>query len=182
MKINEIRKLTTQDLNKKLEENKKELFNLKFSASTGNLEKPHNAYRHNQIDDYLTFYNREDEAVLSINVAGVGDKGLQFLTKLFDNISIHTNHIPFNYIKFETENQKADKIPFDSLGIEFWSDPEWLENKYYMPIQCSNIPNDNEFEDDSQMRGTYLKVTMAYRGREQKYIKSILTEFTISEA
>lgn len=41
MKINEIRKLTTQDLNKKLEENKKELFNLKFSASTGNLEKPH---------------------------------------------------------------------------------------------------------------------------------------------
>ena len=41
MKIAEIRKLTTEDLNKKLEENKKELFNLKFSASTGNLEKPH---------------------------------------------------------------------------------------------------------------------------------------------
>ena len=156
--------------------------NIRNELYSFNLEKPHNAYRHNQIDDYLTFYNREDEAVLSINVAGVGDKGLQFLTKLFDNISIHTNHIPFNYIKFETENQKADKIPFDSLGIEFWSDPEWLENKYYMPIQCSNIPNDNEFEDDSQMRGTYLKVTMAYRGREQKYIKSILTEFTISEA
>ena len=41
MKIAEIRKLTTEDLNKKLEENKKELFNLKFSASTGTLEKPH---------------------------------------------------------------------------------------------------------------------------------------------
>ena len=41
MKIVDIRKLTTQDLNKKLEEDKKELFNLKFSASTGNLEKPH---------------------------------------------------------------------------------------------------------------------------------------------
>ena len=41
MKIADIRKLTTQDLNKKLEEDKKELFNLKFSASTGNLEKPH---------------------------------------------------------------------------------------------------------------------------------------------
>ncbi len=41
MKITEIRKLTTEDLNKKLEENKKELFNLKFAASTGNLEKPH---------------------------------------------------------------------------------------------------------------------------------------------
>ena len=41
MKMAEIRKLTTQDLNKKLEENKKELFNLKFAASTGTLEKPH---------------------------------------------------------------------------------------------------------------------------------------------
>lgn len=41
MKIADIRKLTTKDLNKKLEENKKELFNLKFSASTGTLEKPH---------------------------------------------------------------------------------------------------------------------------------------------
>ncbi|MBQ6284794.1 MAG: 50S ribosomal protein L29 [Bacilli bacterium] len=41
MKMTEIRKLTTQELNKKLEENKKELFNLKFALSTGNLEKPH---------------------------------------------------------------------------------------------------------------------------------------------
>ena len=41
IKMTEIRKLTTQELNKKLEENKKELFNLKFSAATGNLEKPH---------------------------------------------------------------------------------------------------------------------------------------------
>ena len=40
-KMQEIRKLTTEELNKKLVENKKELFNLKFSAATGNLEKPH---------------------------------------------------------------------------------------------------------------------------------------------
>ena len=41
IKMTEIRKLTTEELNKKLEENKKELFNLKFSLSTDNLEKPH---------------------------------------------------------------------------------------------------------------------------------------------
>ena len=41
MKMTEIRKLTTEDLNKKLEENKKELFNLKFASATGSLEKPH---------------------------------------------------------------------------------------------------------------------------------------------
>jgi large subunit ribosomal protein L29 len=41
MKMTEIRKLTTEDLYKKLEENKKELFNLKFASATGSLEKPH---------------------------------------------------------------------------------------------------------------------------------------------
>lgn len=41
MKMTEIRKLATEDLNKKLVENKKELFNLKFASATGNLEKPH---------------------------------------------------------------------------------------------------------------------------------------------
>ena len=41
MKMTDIRKLTTENLNKKLEEIKTELFNLKFAAATGNLEKPH---------------------------------------------------------------------------------------------------------------------------------------------
>jgi large subunit ribosomal protein L29 len=41
MKIDEIRKLTTEEIGKKLEEIKNELFNLKFAAATGNIEKPH---------------------------------------------------------------------------------------------------------------------------------------------
>ena len=41
MKMNDIRKLRNEKLNKKLEEIKKELFNLKFASATGNLEKPH---------------------------------------------------------------------------------------------------------------------------------------------
>ena len=41
MKMVDIRKLTTEELNKRMEETKKELFNLKFASATGNLEKPH---------------------------------------------------------------------------------------------------------------------------------------------
>ena len=41
MKMADIRKLTTEELNKRVEETKKELFNLKFASATGNLEKPH---------------------------------------------------------------------------------------------------------------------------------------------
>lgn len=36
----EIRELSTEDINKKIDEFKMELFNLRFSQATGNLEKP----------------------------------------------------------------------------------------------------------------------------------------------
>ena len=40
MKNNEIRELTTEQITKKIEEYKEELFNLRLSQATGNLEKP----------------------------------------------------------------------------------------------------------------------------------------------
>lgn len=40
MKNNELRELSTEELNKKISEYKEELFNLRFSQATGNLEKP----------------------------------------------------------------------------------------------------------------------------------------------
>jgi large subunit ribosomal protein L29 len=41
MDIKDIRKLSEEDLLKKLTEIKEELFSLRFQAATGNLEKPH---------------------------------------------------------------------------------------------------------------------------------------------
>lgn len=40
MKIEEIRKLTTEELQTKIKEAKEELFNLRFQQATGSLEKP----------------------------------------------------------------------------------------------------------------------------------------------
>lgn len=40
MKNNDIRKMSTEELNKKIAEYKEELFNLRLSQATGNLEKP----------------------------------------------------------------------------------------------------------------------------------------------
>ena len=40
MKINELRKLTNEDLNKKITESKKELLDLRIKQSTASLEKP----------------------------------------------------------------------------------------------------------------------------------------------
>ncbi len=40
MKVKEIRELSTEEIQAKLVETKKELFNLRFQQATGNLEKP----------------------------------------------------------------------------------------------------------------------------------------------
>ena len=40
METKEIRKLSTEELLKKIEADKEELFNLRFASATGNLEKP----------------------------------------------------------------------------------------------------------------------------------------------
>lgn len=40
METKEIRKLSTEDIIKKIEDHKEELFNLRFKAATGDLEKP----------------------------------------------------------------------------------------------------------------------------------------------
>jgi len=40
MKTNEIRKLSTEDINKKIAESKEELFNLRMKQATGTLENP----------------------------------------------------------------------------------------------------------------------------------------------
>ena len=40
LKINEIRKMSVEQINKNIVDLKEELFNLKFQAALGNLEKP----------------------------------------------------------------------------------------------------------------------------------------------
>ena len=40
MKVKELRELTTEQINVKIEESKEEIFNLRMRQATGNLEKP----------------------------------------------------------------------------------------------------------------------------------------------
>ena len=40
MKVKEIRNLTNEEIIKKIDETKQEIFNLRFQQATGNLEKP----------------------------------------------------------------------------------------------------------------------------------------------
>lgn len=50
MKVNDIRNLTTEEIIKKIDESKEELFNLRFKQANGSLEKPH---RINELRKYI---------------------------------------------------------------------------------------------------------------------------------
>jgi len=65
MKINEIRKLTTEEIQKKIAETKEELFNLRFAQATGSLEKPHRVreLRHTVARLKTVLKERENEEV-----------------------------------------------------------------------------------------------------------------------
>lgn len=65
MKINEIRKLTTEEIIKKIAETKEELFNLRFAQATGSLEKPHRVreLRHTVARLKTVLKERENEEV-----------------------------------------------------------------------------------------------------------------------
>ncbi|MEG1995400.1 MAG: 50S ribosomal protein L29 [Bacilli bacterium] len=63
MDIVEIRKLSNEEINKKIAEFKAELFNLRFAIATGNLEKPHRVklLRHSIARCKTTLKEREIE-------------------------------------------------------------------------------------------------------------------------
>lgn len=65
MKINDIRKLTTEEIQKKIAETKEELFNLRFAQATGSLEKPHRVreLRHTVARLKTVLKERENEEV-----------------------------------------------------------------------------------------------------------------------
>ncbi len=63
MKTNEIRKMTTEEINTKITEVKKELWNLRFSGATSGLEKPHRIkeLRHDVARMKTVLNERKDE-------------------------------------------------------------------------------------------------------------------------
>jgi hypothetical protein len=93
-------------------------------------------------------------------------------------MDINSDTYPFSYIVYETDKQGADT---SFITGEFWSEPEYLENKWHVPIVANTITS-QEFLGDSAIVGHWMKVTIKYEQQVNSYIKQILTNFNISFA
>lgn len=92
-----------------------------------------------------------------------------------------------DYIKWETEYQFSEKNPFIN-NINFWSNPEYREHIWRVPIEpnqnVNNGPTSTDdfksFEQDSQMKGQWIKVSMKYSGDNEFVLRDVVTNFIIS--
>jgi len=140
------------------------------------------AFRHNQKDSCLMFYGMQDEMELSIIVNGSGSEGVGPTTeKEFLAYNIDSLQHEFSAVRYQTEFQLSDKIPFRE-NARFWANPEYLEHTWQCPIFIKTDPTNQTFYPNSSMRGKWMKLTLFYRQNIPTFVKTILSFFNSSHA
>lgn len=140
------------------------------------------AFRHNQKDSCLMFYGMQDEMELSIIVNGSGSEGVGPTTeKEFLAYNIDSLQHEFSAVRYQTEFQLSDKIPFRE-NARFWANPEYLEHTWQCPVFVKTDATNQAFQPNSSMRGKWMKLTLFYRQNIPTFVKTILSFFNSSHA
>ena len=128
--------------------------------------------------NYGKFFGVQEDTVLSFIVNGAGGKDATGeIMKIFNSLELESCHIVFKSITFETQYQKA---VYDFTTIKFWESPEYLEHKWQVPILVQSSSSEDAFDQDSELIGKWMKVTIVYNGNEDIELKSVITDFDIS--
>lgn len=141
-------------------------------------------YRHN-IDDinYLTtFYGTKYKGQISFIVNG--GQRYSDIEKIFTNLGIESIDNPFSRILYETAYQQGihnGDTSDDFQTVEFWRNPEYNVRRWELPIFVQTSVQDNVFEQDSDMRGAWLKVTVEYLKNMPQQIVKTITKFIIGK-
>lgn len=153
-----------------------------FSALSSKKVNKSMAFRHNQRDTCLMFYGIQDEMQLSVMVNGAGSEGVGPTTeKEFLAYNIDSLQHEFSAVRYQTEFQISDKIPFRE-SARFWANPEYLEHTWQCPVFVKTDPTNQAFYPNSSMRGKWMKLTLFYRQNIPTFVKTILSFFNSSHS
>ena len=134
-------------------------------------------YRHDSNSLYNTFYGFLSPFQVSVIVNGQMDEGaLIDEVKLFYNHRILGSAIDPTSIKWVTEYQQSTRNPFID-NDKFWDNPEYKEHKWHVPINLQDTSKENDYDTDSDIRGSWMKVTLEVLSADEVFIKSIETNF-----
>ena len=157
------------------------LYNDFFTVGNNAIQSGPYVWRHEQ-PDMLWFYGDDKQAIISFYENCRNEqKDATSLTKYFESQDIHCDHKDMYSIEWSTEFQDGKQFPFRDKK-RFWSDPEYKEHHYHVPIMINQQAKTDAFEPESSMQGTWLKTTITYKARVSTYIKNIMTFFRISKA
>ena len=160
----------------------------KYELSSNNLLLPTNKVMLYDVKGKRQEFDGEVKPMyLTFIVNGLtGERSLSNFEKIFEALAIVMNKVKLTSITYETEGQTAT-YTFKTTGDDdnFWEHAAYIENKWNLPIIPQVSTKTVDYEKDSNIRGKYMKVTIAYAPSEEAeeiIIRSIATMFNISIA
>lgn len=165
-------------------------FNLKndfYSAKKDSVSDANSLYIHNSANvDPCNFYGVDYDWKLSFIVNGnQSEQNSSMYSKHFHSLEIEMSQYGLKEVYYYTEQQTGYHDNWDQNDSRFWLAPEYSENKWKFPIKPQTNPTDtlpvNEFNIDSYMTGTYMKVTLIGDSNNKVFIKNIITNFELSQ-
>ncbi len=135
-------------------------------------------YKHNA-DNYLKFYDTTEEFKLSfvVNGIGEGENNKTFLKKVFENLAVEMNDVELDTIIYETDYQEGE---YDFKTTDIADKSEYIDYEWQVPVSLQTSLIENVYEEDSELIGKWMKVTLVYSptsDAEEIYIKKIISSF-----
>ena len=129
---------------------------------------------HYKTSSQLNFFGQDYTMLLSW-IANSSEEAPALVKKFFESILISCPEIPFKNIKFTTEKQESSIDPFIDAA-RFWETPKYTEFQYEISIPPSQTAG-VIFDEESVMKGFWLKITVEFEGEEDFYMIHTSTLF-----
>ena len=130
------------------------------------------------VKNFATFFGTVQDTVISFIVNGLSEKDAGVvIEKIFNALEMESAHVQFKTITFATKYQTA---VYDFSTVNMWETPEYTEHKWRIPIMVQTSADSDAFTANSELRGTWMKVTIVYNGSEDIELKNVITDFDVS--
>ena len=135
-------------------------------------------YKPDGSGNFATFFGVVQDTTISFIVNGLSEKDAGVvIEKIFNSLEMESAHVQFKTITFATKYQTA---VYDFTTKNFWETPEYTEHKWRIPIMVQTSADSDAFTADSQLIGTWMKVTIVYNGNSDIELKNVITDFDVS--
>lgn len=169
-------------------------FNINDDLFTSRRDLASKINRHDIDGKMQMFYGELTPFKISFLVTGIeGEKNFYNIDKVFKSMRIEMTEIELTQIIYETESQISTYTFLseeNDAGDSFWLHSEYQENEWQVPVFVQTETKGKDYDDDSDMRGHWMKVTLVYdpgsltvdTGAIAIYIKKVITDFITSNS